>query len=104
LVLSSVVSPDESLGRFLPEESYFSRKNNTVRPKAFMPTRSLKLSVFRIEGLSLIEIWGIGQREVIDVMAVKKNLYGMADIKAQKVQDVELAIELAAESTLSLRE
>lgn len=91
--LSIVVSPEESLGRYLPEQSYFSPKSNTVKPRAFMPARDLRLSIFRIDGLTLEELWEIGQREVINAMPIKKQLYGVADIKAREIQEVELEVE-----------
>ncbi|MDD5037959.1 MAG: hypothetical protein PHN78_01385 [Dehalococcoidales bacterium] len=91
--MTSVVRPEESLGRYLTDESYFSRKNNTPRPKAFMPPLDLRLSVFRIDGLKLGEIWELGQREVINAMPTKKQLYGIADIKTRKVQEVKLVVE-----------
>ena len=93
MVLPNVVSPEESLGRYLPEDTYFSRSRGAVKPKAFMPTRDLILSVFRIDGLKLKEIWEIGQREVIDAMHQSKVLYGVANIKVYKAQEKDLIVD-----------
>ena len=93
MVLPNVVSPEESLGRYLPEDTYFSRSRGAVKPKAFMPTRDLILSVFRIHGLKLKEIWEIGQREVIDAMPQSKVLYGIANIEVYKVQEKDLIVD-----------
>ena len=94
MVLPSIVSPDESLARYLNEKKgYFSTDRNSVLPRAFMPPSNLRLSVFRIDGLKLDEVWEIGQKEVIDVLPEPKTLYGMADIKASKVREFDLEIE-----------
>ena len=91
--LNSVVGLNESLGRYLPEKSYFSTLKNSVLPKAFMPPSDLRLSVFRIDGLKLEEIWEIGQTEVINVMTQPKILHGMAKIKVSKVREQKLEID-----------
>ena len=94
MVLPSIVNPNESLARYLSEKKgYFSTDRNSVLPRAFMPAPNLRLSVFRIDGLKLDEVWEIGQREVIDVLPQSKTLYGMADIKASKVREFDLEIE-----------
>ena len=93
MVLPSIVNPTESLGRYLTQKNHFSRWDNAVRTLAFMPPPNLRLSVFRIDGLKLEEVWIIGQREVIDVLPQPKTLYGMADIKASKVREFDLEIE-----------
>ncbi len=94
MVLPSIVNPNESLARFINEKrGYFSTERNSVLPRTFMPPPDLRLSVFRIDGLKLDEVWEIGQREVIDVLPQPKTLYGMADIKASKVREFDLEIE-----------
>ncbi|MDP2719620.1 MAG: hypothetical protein Q8P44_07310 [Dehalococcoidia bacterium] len=94
MVLPIVVNPNESLARYLSEKKgYFSTDRNAVLPRAFMPPLNLRLSVFRIDGLKLDEVWEIGQKKVIDVLPLPKPLYGMADIKASKVRKFELEIE-----------
>ncbi len=94
MVLPSIVNSNESLARYLNQKSgYFSTDRNSVLPRAFMPPTNLRLSVFRIDGLKLDEVWEIGQKEVIDVLPQSKTLYGMADIKASKVREFALEIE-----------
>ena len=93
MVLPNIVNPTESLGRYLTQKTHFHRRDNAVRTLAFMPPTNLRLSVFRIDGLKLDEVWGIGQKEVIDVLPQTKTLYGMADIKASKVRAFDLEIE-----------
>ncbi len=93
MVLPSIVNPNESLARFINhKKGYFSTDNNSVKALTFMPL-DLRLSVFRIDGLKLEEVWTIAQREVIDVLPEPKTLYGMADIKASKVREFDLEIE-----------
>lgn len=93
MALGSVVDPGESLGRYLPEESYFSRRDNAVKPRAFMPPSDLKLSVFRTDGLSEEQIWEIGEKRVIQAMSQAKTLYGRADIKVASVLEVNLSVD-----------
>jgi len=93
LILPNTVGVEESLGRYLPEDSYFSRTKNAVKPKAFIPPTDLKLSVFRIDGLKPEEIWEIGQKHVIDNMPKPKILHGRADIKVSKVQERDLSVD-----------
>jgi len=76
------------------QKGYFSTEMNSVKYMAFMPSPDdLRLSVFRIDGLKLDEVWEIGQKEVIDVLPQPKTLYGRADIKASKVRKFGLEIE-----------
>lgn len=91
MALSTVVSPNESLGRYLTEHGHFARTKNEVRFKAFMPPSNLRLSVCRIEGLQIDEIWNEGQK-VILAMPQRKTLYGVADIKAGIVKRETLEI------------
>lgn len=94
MVLPSIVNPNESLARYLTQKKgYFSTDRISVLPGAFMPPPNLRLSVFRIDGLKLDEVWEIGQKEVIDVLPQPKTLYGMADIKASKILELELRVE-----------
>ena len=93
MVLPSIVNPTESLGRYLTQKNHFSRRDNAVRTLAFMPPPDSRLSVFRIDGLKLEEVWEIGQRKVINKMPEPRTLYGMADIKVSKVLELELRVE-----------
>lgn len=68
------------------------RTKNEVRFKAFMPPPNLRLSVCRIDGLRIDEIWEEGQK-VILAMPQQKTLYGVADIKAGVVEGVKLKID-----------
>ena len=100
MVLPSVVSIDESLGRYLTEKAYFSVIKNAVLPKAFMPPPNLELSVFRIDGLRLEQIWEMGERQVLATMpksvAGTKRINGIADIKVYKVQQLDLNVQPTA--------
>ena len=92
--MADIVGQEESLGRYLTQRDHFSRPDNAVRPRAFMPPPSLRLSVFRIDGLSTEAVWDIGQREVINTMSQpSRTLYGMADIKVLSVQENNLVVD-----------
>lgn len=81
--LPGKVSPSESLARYLTHQNHYSSLNNAVKPAAFQPPPSLRLSVFRIDELTLEEVWEIGQVNVV-------NIYGFADIKASAVYEKNL--------------
>lgn len=95
-----------------------------------MPPPNLKFSVFRIDSLSVPEIWKIGLNQVIAKMPEPRTLYGRADIQAKNVlktglqfdpdnkpprhanivnwpetkeEQKSIAQELAADATLELR-
>ena len=65
--------------------------NNSVKPVAFLPPLNLRLSVFRIDGLTLEEAWGIGQANVVP--SPGQDLHGFADIKASAVYQSNLDVE-----------
>ena len=89
MTLSSIIGQDESLGRFLKRKSWFSRRENRVYPDAFMPPLDFELSVYRIDGLSENEMWGIGRDYVIALSKGKiQAIFGIAEIKANIVQKV----------------
>ena len=78
------------LGLYLPEESYFSKTKNAVKPKAFVPFPHLKLSTCCIDNLDSQQIWDLG-REVIEAMN-KPKLYGVGKIAASMVREEKLTI------------
>ena len=85
--LPSKVSTSESLARYLTHQNHYSFLNNSVKPAAFQPPSSnLRLSVFRIGGLILEEVWEIGRVNLV-------NVYGFADIKASAVYEKNLDID-----------
>jgi len=54
------ITPDEQLARYLLSRSQFSRQKRTVKSGAFMPGPSGELSVFRIRGLAVEQVWSVG--------------------------------------------
>lgn len=64
-----------------------------MKPKAFEPPPDLRLSVFRIDGLTIEEVWENGQLNVVNKMSEPRNLHGIADIKASAIQDIHLDID-----------
>src|SRR4030042_2853744 len=93
MVLPATINSDESLARYLTQSNQYSLSTCSVKPKAFEPPPNLCLSVFRIDGLAIEDVWQIGQEQVINRMVQDRNLYGMADIKAEKVRDLNLSID-----------
>lgn len=91
-VVIKKVSKDEPIARYLTSSNSFSRKNNRVKHNAFLPPINMKLSVFLIKDLTESKIWEIGQKEVVNKIIPRKNLYGRADIKASDVFETGLEI------------
>jgi hypothetical protein len=91
--LSDIVAPDELLCRYLLSRSQFSPQKKRVKSSAFLPPPDLKLSVFRIIGLTEENIWEIGEEEVVQKQPTPKTLYGRAEIIAAIVQNVGLTID-----------
>lgn len=92
MTFQSSVKPDTSLGRFLTQHNHFSLTRHEVKFKAFMPPPDLKLSVFRIDGLYVREIWDLGN-SVISQIDQKRRFYGIADIKVAIFERESLAID-----------
>jgi hypothetical protein len=90
--LPESVDNNELLGRYLTSRSHFNKTD--VLPAAFSPPPDLKLSVVRIAGLSVQEIWQLGQSEVINRMKDKdkRTLYGIGKTKAEDYRSQKLSI------------
>ena len=91
--LPAIVNPDEVLSRYLLSRSLFSPQKKRVKSSAFLPPPDLKLSVFRVNGLTEKEIWELGERDVVQKQSTSKTLYGRADVKASSVWNVNLRID-----------
>ncbi len=92
MALPRVAGPEEPLGRYLTEASYFSRTKNLVESKAFMPPDDLHLSVYRMDGLTAGEIWDIGEKVASDATTAKR-LYGRADINVSTCRESGLEVD-----------
>lgn len=90
--LSSITS-DEQLSRFILFRKWIRNSGpiKTVKPDAFIPHPYPDLSVTRHENLSESELWSIGQGIANTRPA---TLYGRADIRATKVRQQSLIIEV----------
>ena len=92
--LPSKVSQSESLARYLTHQNHYSSLNNSVKPAAFQPPSNLRLSVFRIDKLTLEEVWEIGRVNVVSAMPLpKENVYGFANIIASAVYKTHLDVD-----------
>lgn len=83
------VTDSEVLARFVLSRGWIRSSNGTVKPDAFIPYPWPDLSVTRHVGLSIEEIWQIGQT-VADSRPA--TLYGRADIQALSVTNQSLQI------------
>jgi len=92
LGMPDVVNPKEPLSRYLMSRRHFWREKKAVKPVAFLPRDdNLRLSVFRIDGLTEGEIWEIGEEVV--ARPAHRNLHGRGDITASIVQTQGLHID-----------
>jgi hypothetical protein len=87
------VLDDEWMARFILFSAWIRKSDQSVRPEAFVPHRSV-LSIIRHIGLSEDELWQIGQ-----AIADKRpaTLYGRADLQAISVIKKSLRIVPTAE-------
>jgi hypothetical protein len=86
---STQISYDEWLARFILYRGHV-RPDNTIRPDAFYPPKSLELSVTRQIGLSQPEVWLIGQ----DVSEIRQlPLFGRADIQVRQIYTQPLRVQ-----------
>lgn len=85
----SPVTAEEWLARFILFRGWIRGSDSTVRPDAFIPYPYPDLSVTRHIGLSVEEVWQIGQAVAEHRPA---TLYGRADIQAVHVRRQALRI------------
>ena len=83
-------TPNEPITRYLTHRNQFSSENNRVKHNVFMPPHDLKLSVFRIHGLAIEDIWKIGKKAI---RKSKRTLRGRADIRTLAVTTSGLSID-----------
>ena len=84
------VLPGEKLARFIRYGDHFRVATNKVRHEAFLPHKnSMDLSVYRISGLSEIDVWTIGRKYV---QGKEKSIKSRADISASTVYENNLEI------------
>lgn len=81
-------TPNEPITRYLAHRNQFSSVNNRVKSNVFMPPHDLKLSVFRIHGLAIKDIWKIGKKAIR-----RRTLRGRADIRTLTVTTNGLSID-----------
>lgn len=75
---------DVTLTRFLTQSDHFSREQNRIKERAFLPAPDLCLSVFRINDLSEDEIWELCER---------LPKYGRGDFLSSRVSSIGLRAE-----------
>ena len=85
------ISFSECLARYILEKGKFVISKGRVKHSVFMPPSDLKLSVYRIAGLSENKVWEIGRIYVADKQG--KSLLGRADIIALSVYEQNLKVE-----------
>lgn len=94
MALRDRVRPTEHLARYLTHSNHFNRSRHSVKHHAFQPPSSLRLSVFRIQGLEPDQAWAIGETHVVAATSMRlSTLYGMADILASAIQEQKLDVD-----------
>lgn len=80
----------KSLARFAVESGRLT--DSIVKPKLFEPTKSLELSVFRIEGIGHSEICNLGV-DVANKHPTARYLYGWGELSESAVIGTGLQVE-----------
>lgn len=87
---SDAVESAERLSRFVLDSGKISASK--VHYRVFLPSPSDGCtSVFRIEGLTEVEVWELGHAEVATPSA--RSLHGRADVTVQQVVDSQLQVD-----------
>jgi hypothetical protein len=77
------------LSRFLTSKNHYSRRDNRVKPTAFLPPKErLMTSTFHTTSLSEHEIWALGEAHI----GPSRNVHGRGDITVADVTTVGLGI------------
>jgi hypothetical protein len=93
-MLGPSVSRNETVTKYqLDREDV--RKDGSVRYQALLPAANGKRSVFRIDGLTEVEIWNLGQGRVASIRSLP--LLGRFDLKALDVYDHSLYFQVDAD-------
>lgn len=77
------------LARFLTQSNHFNRGKSVVKQAAFNPPPSLRLSVFRIDGLNSKSVVQLSSKHILG-----KTLYGWAKLTEKNVQKNGLSLDL----------
>jgi hypothetical protein len=81
------VSRSETITRFLLDKSYI-RKDGSLHWRAIMPDSTDETSVFRIDNLSMQDVWDLGNEKVAKIR--NKVLLGRGNFIAADVYDRSL--------------
>lgn len=87
--MTTPVTPDEPLTRFVMQRSHIRPSDNTVKGDAFVPHPYEDLSVNRNAGLTEAEIWSTGENVASQS---GKTLYGRGDNQASCYVEQELQV------------
>ena len=88
--LSPEPALDEPISRYLRQSGHFSASNARVKPRAYHPAPAdHKVSVFRVQGLTEVEIWLLGDASVTG------GLEARADLSVAQVCETGLHLESA---------
>jgi len=85
------LNPTDPLTRYILSKSHFSAEKGRVKPPAFMPWPSFKLSVFQIRDLAENRIWEMGESSV--AKPTNRTLYGRGDITLSAVHKNGLRVD-----------
>lgn len=86
---------DEPLARFVVFSGWVRSGAKTVKPDAFIPPRSLELSVARHVNLTEDELWKLGE-EVTLARPDRPTLHGRADVSVRSVKARSLTVHPTA--------
>ena len=73
------VENHEPVARFLTSKGHFSSQNARVKKGAFLPDKARETSVYRTEGMTLEDVWALGNRR-ITIWPKYRKFYGVGEI------------------------
>jgi hypothetical protein len=78
------------LARFLTQSGHFSPTTHRVKQSAFLPAKSLELSIFNIDKLIPHKIWELADKYVL---SAERKVYGYAKIFSDIIYNNKLKID-----------
>jgi len=79
------VDPAEVVARFTINDGHYAKSKGKVKTAMFSPPSHLRLSVFRVEGLTDATTAELGQAEFGDKLSVPKKVLAWATVTARKM-------------------
>ena len=87
---TGILEDSEALSRFITFRGWF-RQDQSLRPDGFIPHPYPDLSVSRQKGLTVEQLWAIGNA-IAALQKPSRTLYGRADLTVGMVRAIKLSV------------